>query len=95
MKTKKQWQESGKVFTAFAQVGDIVDDEIYYYFLGVVSPFYSSNKLFQCGEPYGYDYKEKAETFITFIKERSANWIYCGCITHNEAKRLLKELELI
>ncbi len=50
IKTKQAWDDSGLDFDQFVNPMDEIDEEMYYYFLGVVPTQYNKGYLFQLGE---------------------------------------------
>ena len=77
MKTKKEWDDSKKCLNEFLEVGDVVDEGIYYYFLEVLPPAYVSANCIQIGEPYAYS--TEGPNFPTLVK-KDGQWIYAGNI---------------
>lgn len=59
----------------YLQVGDVVDEEMYNYFIDVLPPAYCSGTIVQMGEPYSH--KEFGATYAT-LKHTSNGWAYCG-----------------
>lgn len=78
MKTKKEWESSKKCLDEFLQVGDVVDDEIYDYFLCVLPPACNSARCLQLGEPSTHNSDGRA-CFET-LKKDGQNWIYAGVL---------------
>ncbi len=76
MKTEQQWQDSKLSLEKFLQVGDFVDETMYYYFLEVLWPACMSSVCVQIGEPYDHDEKDRPR-FMT-IEKIGGNWIYTG-----------------
>ena len=77
MKTKKEWDNSKQNLGQFLQVGDVVDDEMYDYFLGVLPPACNSATCLQIGEP--YTHSAAGPHFPTLIK-KDGQWTYAGNI---------------
>jgi len=76
MKTMKEWKGSRLDISQFLQVGDIVDDEILDYFIGVLPPACMSSRCVQIGEPTRHNAAGKPE-FET-LEHKDGNWIYTG-----------------
>lgn len=78
VKTKKGWDSSGKNLGEYLQIGDMVDDEMMDYFLGVLPPATFRSNLIQIGEP--YDHVRGRATFSTIYKplEVCKYWLYAG-----------------
>ena len=83
MKTMKQWNGSKLDFSQFAQPGDQIDDEIYFYFLGCVPPRKMTHYGFLVGEPYSHDIEQNAPTYDAFYKSPSNKYFYGGHKTIN------------
>ena len=82
IKTKAQWDESGQSLTEYLQVGDKVDEEMFYYFLEVLPPASYSSRVVQIGEPYDHT-REGWPTYMTLIKRAKGEpWEYAGVRTH-------------
>ena len=77
MKTKMEWDNSGKCLSEFLQVGDTIDEEMVDYFIGVLPPRCMSAQCIQIGEPYSCN--ADGATFATLIK-RDGSWQYAGNI---------------
>lgn len=86
IKTEKGWHESGMNLGRYLEPGDIVDEDMYYYFLGVLPPITNTATALQIGEPYN---SVKGEfTYHTLIKLATKefidtygdNWVYAGAI---------------
>lgn len=75
MKTYQEWMKSHKNLSEFLQVGDVVDEEMYFYFLEVLPPACMSSRCVQIGEPYSHD--EGGPLYDTLIKKND-QWIYAG-----------------
>ena len=82
MKKHKDWR--GCKFSDFVKPGDEIDEEMYYYFLGVVSPIYF-NHGFLCGEPVTHRGGEAVYSAFTYFDEK---YRYIGEFTVNEAKTI-------
>ena len=77
MKTKKDWDGSGKCLHEYLEIGDTVDDEMYDYFLGVLPPACNSGRCVQIGVP--YTHSAAGPHFATLIK-KDGQWVYAGNI---------------
>lgn len=75
MKTLKQWHDSKMHFDKFAQIGDVVSEDIVDYFLNVLPPRTNRRDCVQCGEP--VDTVNGRDTYVTFICT-SGQWTYEG-----------------
>lgn len=42
IKTLKEWEESGKNWDDFCKPGELVDEDVYWYFLNILPPKYGS-----------------------------------------------------
>lgn len=83
MKTYAGWHGSGLDLSQYLSVGDLVDEELYYYVLEVLPPATMTSKVLQMGEPYSHDANGKP-TFSTLIK-RADGWHYEGHMTIDDA----------
>ena len=83
VKTKKGWDESKKNLTDYLNIGDEVDEKMWYYFLEVLPPIRSS-RVIQISEPYDYNDKEMF-TYIT-LKKNDERWYYIGTLSTKDAK---------
>ena len=59
MRTMEQWNKSKKDFSSFADPGDEIDEETFYYFLEVLPPARMTKYGFLVGEPYDHDNEGK------------------------------------
>jgi hypothetical protein len=75
MKTLNQWHGSKLDLGKFLQIGDLVDEEMADYFLGVLPPAFYSSSLIQIGEPYSHI--QNRPTFATIAKT-AEGWQYRG-----------------
>jgi hypothetical protein len=69
------WHQSQKLMDEYLKPGDVVDEEIYSYFLNAMPPAFMSSKLIQIGEP--YDHVNGKATFST-LQLGPEGWIYRG-----------------
>ena len=69
MKTKKMWDRSKLGFLKFCTPGDQIDEEIYDYFLGVVSPIRNAAKFFMMGEAYSINDRGE-KTYMVFSNKK-------------------------
>jgi len=74
-KTRAGWRESRLDLDRYLQVGDLVDEEMYDYFLNVLPPACYGDRLVQIGEP--HDHVNGRATFAT-LKKTADGWVYCG-----------------
>lgn len=85
--TKKEWDNSHKYFTSWANIGDVVDEETVQHFRDCVSPIAYDAMYLQCGEPYTHEFNPKTRkwepAFITFAKEVGL-WVYKGICFYKE-----------
>ena len=75
MKTLKEWDDSHLNLDQFLMIGDVVDEEIADYFLGVLPPACMSGVIIQIGEPCSH--VDGRPTYAT-IKRTPEGWVYCG-----------------
>lgn len=75
-KTKQGWDESKRTLDTYLAVGDIVDDEIYDYFLGVLPPACNSAKCLQIGEPSCHD--DQGRPCFATLEFLFGRWVYMG-----------------
>jgi hypothetical protein len=75
IKTYKEWWGSSLTLTKFLQPGDLVDEEMAEYFLGVLPPACHTGKLIQIGEPYSH--VAGFPTYMT-IERTPEGWTYRG-----------------
>lgn len=86
MKTMQQWHDSKLNFSEFAQPGDFIDEELYWYFLEVLPPItwfrkdgIVLNEIFQVGEPMDQQGKNGAfryESFKSYIDPETNKKVY-------------------
>lgn len=85
--TKKEWDNSHKYFTSWANIGDVVDEETVQHFRDCVSPIAYDAMYLQCGEPYTHEINPKTgkwePAFITFARELGS-WVYKGICFYRE-----------
>lgn len=85
--TKKEWDNSHKYFTSWANIGDVVDEETVQHFRDCVSPIAYDAMYLQCGEPYTHEFNPKTRkwepAFITFARELGS-WVYKGICFYRE-----------
>jgi hypothetical protein len=74
-----QWKDS---FSIYAKVGDVIDEEMFDYWLNVLPPLSWSKDYLQSSEPYSHT-KEGKATYETFSKELG-HWVYLGHCTKGE-----------
>jgi len=77
MKTMEQWNGSKIDFSKFASPGDEIDDEIYFYFLGVLPPRKMMSFGFLVGEPARHNENGEA-MFDAFYESPSSQYYYGG-----------------
>jgi len=75
IKTLRDWHESGKDLNHFLQVGDIVDEEMYSYFLEVLPPACMSGRCVQIGEPHSED---AGGLLFATLEKQNGQWVYTG-----------------
>lgn len=73
MKTYKDWNGD---LGSYLEVGDIVDGEMYDYFINVLPPRTNRSDLVQIGEPYSMS-NEGLPTYST-LKVSKEGWRYAG-----------------
>ncbi len=77
LKTLEEWTASGMpTFDWYAKVGDLVDDQIYENFLGILPPAKHDFSYLQVGEP--TNHVNGKPTFMTFVKVDAIHWRYLG-----------------
>jgi hypothetical protein len=81
IKTYEGWRESRLDLGRFLQVDDLVDDEMFDYFLGVLPPEFYSSTILQIGEP--SNHVGGRPTFQT-LKRTPAGWAYRGTCFRGE-----------
>lgn len=85
--TKKEWDNSHKYFTSWANIGDVVDEETVQHFRDCVSPIAYDAMYLQCGEPCTHEFNPKTRkwepAFITFARELGS-WVYKGICFYKE-----------
>lgn len=72
----KEWHESKLDLHTFLNVGDAVDDKLYWYFLEVLPPACWDSTCVQIGEPYSHDNMNRP-MFAT-LEKQNGHWIYTG-----------------
>jgi hypothetical protein len=75
VKTRAGWGESKLNLNQYLQVGDLVDEDMADYFLGVLPPAHYSSTVIQVGEPYSH--VQGRPTFPT-ISKSAEGWRYRG-----------------
>lgn len=82
IKTLKEWEESGKNWCDFCKPEDLVDEDVYWYFLNILPPRNMRAGYLQVGEPYDSRFNPKAgkhmATYSTFVRVEEKVWKYCG-----------------
>lgn len=78
IKTKKEWDISGKTLTDYLDIGSEVDDNIVDYFIGVMPPIITNieKRIIQIGEP--FDNIDNGYTYATISKNKDGVWKYKG-----------------
>ena len=79
MKTKRAWHESKLPLGEYLQPGDVVDEEMMYYFLEVLFPACYSSRCIQIGEP--YTHTSNGEPMFSTLERIDGNWVYTGIKT--------------
>lgn len=83
--TIEQWNNDGILSV---QIGQAIDNEVYYQLLECVPPTTMRPDLFQVGEPYNHDYFERP-VYSTFRRE-AVGWVFCGhCLKGQTVPRLV------
>ncbi len=89
IKTLKEWEESGKNWDDFCKPGDLVDEDVYWYFLNILPPRNMGAGYLQVGEPYDSRLNPRTgkymATYSTFTKVENEVWRYCGNCFPGEA----------
>jgi len=85
MKTKKDWDGSGQDLTHFLQVGDLVDEDMYWFFIEVLPPACFSSRCVQIGEAYSHNEHGRL-TFAT-LTHTADGWQYAGNIVTPDGER--------
>ena len=88
IKSKKEWDESGKNLEDFIKKYDRICNEFYYYMLCVLPPLTNDSNLLQVGE--GADMEDGEESYPTFFND-GKSWIYYG--NKKKVKFDLREFE--
>lgn len=82
IKTLEEWKESGKDWDRFCEPGDLVGEDVYWYFLEALPPRSMGSGYLQMGEPHDSRLNPKigkyASTYMTFIRVEDSAWKYCG-----------------
>ena len=81
LKTMKNWNGSGLDISQYLHVGDIVDEAMFDYFIGVLPPATMTSRCVQIGEPTRHNSEGKPmfETLENHAKKPDYNnWIYTG-----------------
>ena len=84
MKTHIGWEGSKQNLDEYLQVGDIVDDAMYDYFLCVLPPACNSAHYLQIGEPAKHD--DNDEPMFSTLKKVDGHWVYVGEMTTPEGE---------
>lgn len=82
IKTLKGWEESEKNWDDFCKPGELVDEDVYWYFLNILPPRNMGAGYLQVGEPYDSRLNPKTgkytATYSTFVRAGDKVWKYCG-----------------
>lgn len=82
IKTLKEWEESGKNWDDFCKPGELVDEDVYWYFLNILPPRNMGAGYLQVGGPYDSRLNPKTgkymATYSTFVRVEDKVWKYCG-----------------
>lgn len=78
--TFEQWEKDGDLKV---EVGQFIDDRVFYDLLGSVPPATYSRGVFQPGEPYTHDFKTGRALYNTF-KKNAELWQYVGLMVLQE-----------
>lgn len=82
IKTLKGWEESEKNWDDFCKPGELVDEDIYGYFLNILPPRNMGAGYLQVGEPHDSRPNPRTGkymmTYTTFTKVEDKVWRYCG-----------------
>ena len=79
MKTKEAWDQSRQDLGTFLTVGDIVDEEMFYYFVEVLPPATLTQARVQIGEPDNHD--ERGYPRYQTLDKLNGQWTYTGVKT--------------
>lgn len=88
LKTIEGWHKSGcNSWDEYCKPGDMVDQGVADYFLGILPPRTMTRNYFQVGEPYSHAINPKTMkscgTYATFAVRGKEIWEYCGnCFPH-------------
>ena len=69
------WQKDG-VFSA--EVGQAVEESVFYEMLNCVPPAYWQGGVMQVGEPYSTDMETRESLFTTFVRNKDGQWSFVG-----------------
>lgn len=69
------WQKDG-VFSA--EVGQAVEESVFYEMLNCVPPAYWQGGVMQVGEPYSTDMETLKSLFTTFVRNKDGQWSFAG-----------------
>jgi hypothetical protein len=87
IKTKKGWQESKQDLSQYLQPGDIVDEDMFDYFLEVMPPTCQSDRCLQIGEPFTHD--DKGRPMFSTLEKINGQWTYTGIKVTFESEKCL------
>ena len=73
--TMQDWQRDG-VFNA--NIGQEVEDAVYYEFLNCVPPAFRERGVMQVGEPYSIDKETRKHLYTTFVRNEKGVWAFAG-----------------
>jgi hypothetical protein len=92
IKTMADWENSGMDLGKFLQFGDMVDDEIYDYMLGVLPPVVNKSYILLMGEPVRHNVKGQA--YYSALIKGEFSWVYAGLMTKEQAsnEQVIKNL---
>jgi hypothetical protein len=79
MKTYGGWTESRKDLGVYLQVGDEVDEKMYWYFIEALPPMTLAKNEVQIGEPVRHNEKGQP-LFATLQSTDGERWFYAGAL---------------
>lgn len=82
LKTIKGWVEHGGSWGEYCKPGELVDEDVYWYFLEALPPRSMGFGYLQMGEPHDCrmdpDTGKFRSTYMTFAQVEKGVWKYCG-----------------
>ena len=95
LKTKANWKGS---LSEYLKIGDLVDSDMFEYFISVLPPATMNNNCVQIGEPYDHikNTSGKFKAIYATLKNTSEGWVYVGkcfkCEIYEPPNEVIKDV---